>query len=142
MKRKLNSNPTLLHEYDQIIKDYLENNNIEKVNENEVVTSAYYLPHHAVLKSDRKTTKTCIVFNTSAKSDKNEPSLNDILYSGPYLLPLIEDILLRFRLGRIAVVADIQKAFLQISVNECYRNYLRFLWYNNIFDENSLSLLI
>ena len=66
LKRKLNSNPTLLHEYDQIIKDYLENNIIEKVNENEVVTSAYYLPHHAVLKSDRKTTKTRIVFDTSA----------------------------------------------------------------------------
>ena len=66
LKRKLNSNSTLLHEYDQIIKDYLENNIIQKVNENEVVTSAYYLPHHAVLKSDRKTTKTRIVFDTSA----------------------------------------------------------------------------
>ena len=30
-------------------------------------------------------------------------------------LQLIEDILLRFRLGRIAVVTDIQQAFLQIS---------------------------
>ena len=140
LKRKLNSNPTLLHEYDQIIKDYLKNDVIEEVNENEVATSAHYLPHHAVIKSDRETTKTHIVFNGSAKSNKNEPSLNDILYSGPCLLPLIEDILLRFRLGRIAVVADIQQAFLQISVNECRRNYLRFLLYNNIFDENSLKV--
>ena len=38
LKRKLNSSPTLLHEYDQIIKDYLKNNIIEEVNENEVVT--------------------------------------------------------------------------------------------------------
>ena len=66
--------------------------------------------------------------------------MNDILYSGPCLLPLIEDILLRFRLERIAAVADIQQAFLQISVNECHRYYLRFLWYNNIFDENSLKV--
>ena len=36
--------------------------------------------------------------------------------------------------------ADIQQAFLQISVNECHRNYLRFLWYNNIFNENSLKV--
>ena len=78
------------------------------MNENEVVTSAHYLPHHAVIKSDRKTTKTRIVFNAFARSDKNEPSLNDILYSGACLLLLIEDILLRFRLGRIAVAADIQ----------------------------------
>ena len=53
---------------------------------------------------------------------------------------MIEDIPLRFRLGRIAVVANIQQAFLQISVKECHRNYLRFLWYNNIFDENSLKV--
>ena len=73
LKRKLNSNPTLLHEYDQIIEDYLKNNIMEEVNENEVVTSAHYLPHHAVIKSDRGTTKTRIVFDASAKSDKNEP---------------------------------------------------------------------
>ena len=34
----LNSHPTLLHEYDQIIKDYLKNNIIEEEDENEVVT--------------------------------------------------------------------------------------------------------
>ena len=122
------------------MKDYLKNNIIEKMNENEVVTSAHYLPHHGVIKSDRETTKTRIVFDASAKCDKNEPSLNNILCSGPCRLPLIEDILLQFQLGRISVVADIQRAFLQISVNECHRNYLRFLWYNNIFDKNSLKV--
>ena len=122
------------------MKDYVKNNIIEEVNENEVVRSAHYLPHHGMIKSDRETTKTRIVFDVSARSDKNKPSLNDILYSGPCLLPLIEDILLRLRLGRIAVNADIQQAFLQISVNECHRNYLRFLWYNNIFDENILKV--
>ena len=81
--------------------------------------------------TDRETTKTRMVFDASAEIDKNEPSLNDILFRGPCLLPLIEDILLRVRLGRIAIVADIQQAFLQISVNECHRNHLRFLWYNN-----------
>ena len=110
------------------------------MSENEVVTSADYLPHHAVIKSDREITKTLVVFDVWAKSDKNETSLNDILYSGPCLLPLIEEILLRFRLGRIAVVANNQQAFLQVSVNECHRNYLRFLWYNNIFDENSVKV--
>ena len=139
LKRKLNSNPTLLHEYDQIMKDYLKDNIIEEANGNKVVTSAHYLPHHAEIKSGRESTKTRIVFDALAKSDKNEPSLNDILYNGPCLLPLIEDVLLKFRLGRIGVVADMQQAFLQISVNECHRNYLRFLWYNNMFDENSLK---
>ena len=51
-KRKLTSNPTLLHEYHQIMKDYVKNNIIEEVNEDEVVRSAHYLPHHAVIKSE------------------------------------------------------------------------------------------
>ena len=109
------------------------------MNESEVVISAHYLPHHAVIKSDRETTKTRIVLDASAKYDKSDPSLNEILNSGPCLIPLIEDILLRFRLGRTAVFADIQQVFLQVSVNECHRNYLRFLWYSNAFDENSLK---
>ena len=65
LKRKLKSNPTLLHEYDQIIKDYLKNNIIEEVNENEVMPSAHYLLHHVVIKSDRETTKKRIVFDGS-----------------------------------------------------------------------------
>ena len=43
------------------------------MNENEVVTSAYYLPHHAVTKSDRETTKTGIVFDALAKVIKTNP---------------------------------------------------------------------
>ena len=33
LKRKLNSNLTFLHKYDKIIKDYLQKNIIEEVNE-------------------------------------------------------------------------------------------------------------
>ena len=75
----------MLHEYDQISKDYLKNSIteevnendlknsiIEEVNENEVVTLAYYLPQHAVIKSERETTKIRIVFDASGKSYKNE----------------------------------------------------------------------
>ena len=43
------------------------------MNENEVVTSAYYLPDHAVTKSDRETTKTGIVFDALAKVLKTNP---------------------------------------------------------------------
>ena len=62
----------------------------------------------------------------------DRPSLNDCLYVGPSLLPLLFDILLRFRLHRIALVADIEKAFLNISISEEDRDFLRFLWVNDI----------
>ena len=52
--------------------------------------SAHYLPHRAVIKGNRETTK---VFDGSAQI-LNEPSINDVLYFGPCLLPLIFDILI------------------------------------------------
>ena len=43
------------------------------------MTSTHYLPHYGVIKSDRETTKRRTVIDASAKTDKNKPSLNDIL---------------------------------------------------------------
>ena len=67
---------------------------------------------------------------------KAQPSLNDVLQSDPCLLPFLEQILLRFRIGKIDLVADIKQAFLQISINEQYRDLVRFLWYGDIYKEN------
>ncbi|UYV75046.1 hypothetical protein LAZ67_12002228 [Cordylochernes scorpioides] len=47
---------------------------------------------------------------------------------GPNLIEMIPNLMLRFRIGKFGVVADIKKAFLQIEVNERDRDYLRFLW--------------
>ena len=55
---------------------------------------------------------------------------------GPPLTPAILDILLRFRAKKIGLVADMQQAFLNIAVDERHRDYLRFLWINNIYDED------
>ena len=42
--------------------------------------------------------------------------------------------LIRFRLHNIAVVADIEKAFLNIGIQEDDRDALRFLWKEDPFD--------
>ena len=54
--------------------------------------------------------------------------MNDCLHVGPSLNPLLYDILLRFRENRIVLVGDIEKAFLNISVDTSDRDCLRFLW--------------
>ena len=59
-------------------------------------------------------------------------SLNDCLYSGPKFYQSILDILIRFRTYRIALAADVKKAFLMASVREEDRDVLRFLWVDNI----------
>lgn len=47
---------------------------------------------------------------------------------GPSLNPLLYDILLRFRENRIVLVGDIEKAFLNVSVDKSDQDCLRFLW--------------
>lgn len=56
-----------------------------------------------------------MVYDASAKSERSLPSLNDCLYAGPPLSPLIFDIILRFIVYYTALTGDIEKAFLNIS---------------------------
>ena len=131
LQKQLNLNPELRESHDTVIKTYLDENIVEEVKDDKTFENVHYLPHRAVIKNERDTNKIYVVFDTSAKSPK-EPSLNDILNSGPCLLPLVQDILLWFRIGEMAVVADIQHAFLQISSAKPHRNLLRFLWFEDI----------
>jgi len=62
--------------------------------------------------------------------------LNDCLEPGPNLSPLLFDILLSFRVHKVALIADIEKAFLNISINPTQRDLLRFLWIKDSNAEN------
>ena len=59
-------------------------------------------------------------------------SLNECLFTGPNLKQKVMDILLRFRSYPTALTADIEKAFLIVSVSEEDRDALRFLWVDDI----------
>ena len=101
----------------------------------------HYLPHHGVVWQDKATTKLRIVYDASAKT--TGPSLNGCLYTGLSFGQSIFDILVQFRLHRVAVVGGIEKAFLMVSMNEEDRDALRFLWVRDIREktpEVSLSL--
>ena len=60
------------------------------------------------------------------------PSLNDCLYTGPALVQKILDILIRFRCHRVALIGDIEKAFLMLLIRESDRDVLRFLWVDDV----------
>ena len=79
-----------------------------------------------MIRKDKATTKLRIVYDASAKSAGL--SLNECLHAGPKFDQRIFDILLRFRSHRIAFVADIEKAFLIISLAPEDRDFVRFLW--------------
>ena len=129
---KLRKNPDHLREYGNIINDYLKDGILEEASPINKTDAVHYLPHRAVVKEERETTKTRIVFDASARY-QDQKSLNYRLDSGPCLLSRIFDILVRFRLGKIGIVAYIKKAFLQIAIDENQCGFLRMIWYKNVF---------
>ena len=94
----------------------------------------HYLPHHAVVRRDKDTTKLRIVYDASAKDQG--PSLNDRLHVGPKFHQLILDILLRFRVHMVGLIADIEKALAEKD-----RDVLRFVWVERI-DEDPPKFLV
>ena len=127
LHRKLNKDQ--FSQYDQIIQSQLQTGVIEIVPpEEERSPSAFYLPHRAVF-TPGKSTQTRIVYDGSAKSCKSAKSLNDEIYKGSNLLLNLVEVLIRFRTYPTAFVSDIEKAFLQLSVNSIDRDYIRFVWF-------------
>ncbi|XP_055928663.1 uncharacterized protein LOC129959796 [Argiope bruennichi] len=121
---------TDLHlKYEEIIQDYLNQGIIEKVDTSELCKDKpiYYLPHQVVKKEDRVTTSTRIVFDATSHQ-ANELSLNDCLWPGPNLYPNLLDVLINFRLNKIAISSDIRQAFLQICLADKHKDAVRFLW--------------
>ncbi|KAF2900797.1 hypothetical protein ILUMI_05397 [Ignelater luminosus] len=122
-----------LEAYDGVFREWLEEGIIEEIKLDQSKDKCHYLPHRPVVK-EHSSTKIRPVFDASAR-EKDRPSLNHCLEKGVNLIELIPTILLRFRDQKIGVVSDIRKAFLQISLHEADRDFLRFLWVNADGDE-------
>ena len=121
----MQQNPEVLQEYDVIIRDQFERGIVEKVADSELASDmTHYLPHHAVIRRDKETTKVMmVVYDAFARSGGPSLHVNDCLYTGP---KFNLEILLRFLSYPVAFTADIEKAFLMISVTPLF--VLRFLW--------------
>lgn len=115
-----------LAEVNAAYKEFVTHGFAEEVNEEMEPDRVHYLPGHAVFRVSSSTSKTRIVFNASATSETGL-SLNQCLYQGKCLLPEVVEVLLRFRLRKVAFTMDISKMFLRIKLHSG-RDYLRYLW--------------
>ena len=133
LARHFQGDQELLKKYDDILQGQVNKGIIEKVTKNmKEGKRKHYLPHHPVITPTKSTTKLRIVYDASAKARKGDRSLNECLYRGPVLLPDLCGMLLRFRIQPIAIFADIEKAFLQIGIQESDRDVTRFLWFKDL----------
>lgn len=86
-----------------------------------------FLPHHAIMRPDSLTTKIRVVFDASASTD-NDRSLNEMLLAGPNLQNDLSSILIRFRMHRYVMTADITMMFRQILVTKEDSKLQLILW--------------
>nr|CDJ96867.1 Retrotransposon domain containing protein [Haemonchus contortus] len=125
----LQKDQNLLQRYDAVSQEQIQMNILEDVTEERPSskTKKHYLAHQALVTPNKLTTKLRIVFDASAHY-KGCPSLNEVLHRGPVILPQLFGILLRFRIGRIGIIANVEKAFLQVRLHESERDFTRCLW--------------
>lgn len=88
---------------------------------------SFYLPHHAVIKPESRSTKVRVVFNASKPSSSGN-SLNDILHVGPALQRDLMAVILNWRLYQFVFSGDIEKMYRQILVHKDDLDYQRILF--------------
>ncbi|XP_023314005.1 uncharacterized protein LOC111693517 [Trichogramma pretiosum] len=119
--------------------EYLSMGHMTLCDDNE---DGYYLPHHAVIKESSETTKVRVVFDASAKTTTGI-SLNDTLMIGPTIQNTIFEQILKFRIHRIVVTADIAKMYRQILIHPEDRKFQKIFWFHDVkikaFQLNTLT---
>ena len=120
---------SLFQKYNEFMKNLISKEYAEKIPPDEINRQdglVWYLPHHPVV-HPQKPGKVRVVFDCSAEHEG--VSLNSNLLQGPDLTNTLLGVLLRFRQGNIAVMADIEAMFHQVHVVCNHRDLLRFIWW-------------
>ena len=128
VEKRLSKNETLRDEYADIIEKQLRAGIVEEVPARPTGERVFYMPHKPVIKESALTIKVRMVFDASAKPHPLANSINDCMFTGPPLQPLLWDIMVRARMSTNLILGDIEKAFLQIGIKDEGRDAFRFLF--------------
>jgi len=112
--------------YREVFNGNIEKGYIRKISAEEAEVPGWYLPHFAVIREDKQTTKVRIVYDSAATHEGT--SLNEKMFTGPKLQRDILDILLVFRRHEVALIGDIKEMFYQVQLNPEDRRFHRLLW--------------
>ena len=127
-ENRLVKNDKVREKYHDFMHEYVNLNHMSVSSK----PPAFVIPHHHVLKIDRNELKLRVVFDGSAQSQNG--SLNEYLMVGPKLQTDIRDVLLNFRVHKIALISDCVKMFRCIWVHPDDRKYQTIYWRFTPFD--------
>ena len=135
MKKKFRKNPDFHELYKTQLKEYLELGHAKQLTREEsrnasAVTN--YIPHHGMM-NIHKPGRVRVVFDASGKCQGT--SLNENLLPGIDFLNTLVNIIIKFRIGKYAIIGDIDKMFDQVRACESDIDALRFVWREKPEDE-------
>ncbi|XP_055623543.1 uncharacterized protein LOC129766972 [Toxorhynchites rutilus septentrionalis] len=135
LERRLSNDSDLRNQYIQFMEEYLHLGHMRKVDAcKEISIKRCFLPHHPVIKQTSSTTKLRVVFDASCKTSSGI-ALNDALLTGPVIQEDLRSIILRCRTKQIMLVADVEKMFRQIIMDENDMSFQSILWRTNTEEE-------
>lgn len=134
--KKLQKDSSKLLMYDNLINEQIDSRIIEQVSDVESYAkdpNVKFIPHMAVWKLNRATTKIRIVFLSNLVENAGmNISHNQAILPGPTLNRKISTSLIKLRFGRYLLSLDIIKAFHQLSLFSDDQRKLSFLWFKNV----------
>ncbi|XP_017490985.1 PREDICTED: uncharacterized protein LOC108379170 [Rhagoletis zephyria] len=117
---RLTKSPQLRSQYVEFMNEYEGLGHMSAVENPNLRNPHYYIPLHCVLKPTSTTTKLRVVFDASCRTT-TQKSLNELEMVGPTIQ--CDLILLRFRLYRFVLTADIVKMYRQVLMHEEDRKF-------------------
>ena len=128
--------------FDEVMEDYFDKGHAESVPDDDKQKpprEVFYLLMHAIRKESSTATKLRAVFDASVKSSTGV-SLNDTLLMGPTVHSPLVDVLLRFQLHRITLVADVSQMYRAVELIDSNSDLHRFVWRSS--PEGDLPLMM
>ena len=129
LERKLQLKPEQAPAYNKQMTEMNEMNFSRKLSVEESKNykgPVHYIPHHAVIRPEKRSTPIRIVLNSSAKYEGHQ--LNDYWLKGPDLLNNLSGVNLRFREREIVIIGDISKIYHLILIPAKDQHLHCFLW--------------
>lgn len=135
LENKFKKHPEVKKRYSEVFHEYIDLGHMERVQGDDPKrATGVYLPHHAVVRDDKSTSKVRIVFDASMKG-LNGVSLNDDLMVGPTLQPPLRHIIMKWRMHPISICSDIIKMYRQVKVSPEHVDFQRVVWRDDSNDE-------
>ncbi|XP_073941239.1 uncharacterized protein [Choristoneura fumiferana] len=129
LEARFKRQPELKRLYVDFIHEYAELGHLEEPPIHRPAT-AYFLPHHPVIRTKSESTQLRVVFDASARSSSGF-SVNDLQMVGPVVQDSLFNILLRFRQYKYIISGDVEKMYRQVRIRESDRDMQLILWRDN-----------